>query len=70
MSNKVDDQRLAQICKMGQGEDCCRYLLVHPDDGIICAKLTDWAPIIDARVYQMNAKSDNCAGLEPSEKGG
>lgn len=50
------------VCKIGQGKDCCRYLMVG-GNGFECGKLTVFKPIIDARVRKMSAKSDNCEGI-------
>ena len=51
---------------MGQGADCCRYIIVDSDDGIVCAKDTTWETIIDKRAEQMTAQGDNCEGLKRS----
>lgn len=50
-------------CKMGQGNECCKYLTADPN-GLQCGKLNlevkDW---IDGRT-DMVAQSDNCDGVE------
>lgn len=55
------------VCKMGQGEECCRYLVMAP--GFSCAKKTSLAGTIDTRVFleQMTARGDNCEGLNEVE---
>jgi hypothetical protein len=54
------------ICKMGQGNNCCRYLIVDPGIGFTCAKLTSLRVTIDIRANnnQMTAISDNCDGYK------
>lgn len=49
------------VCKMGQGEKCCRYLMFGYQ--FSCAKHTELKPVIDARVMKMTAQGDNCPGL-------
>ena len=49
---------------MGQGAGCCRYIIAHPDNGIICAKNTSLHTRLDRRVERMTAKGDNCNGYE------
>ena len=57
----MDDKILKDICKMGQGADCCRYITVGPD-GFECAKGTTLQATLDQRVGIMVAKGDNCDG--------
>ncbi len=55
---------IKEVCKIGQGKDCCRYLTMGPN-GFECAKLNLGLMLtIDARVESMNAKGDNCEGKE------
>lgn len=56
-------QQIIDVCKMGQGVDCCRYLICG-GNGFECTKTTSLKDIIDTRVNQMNAKSDNCGGVK------
>jgi hypothetical protein len=61
----LDRPFLDAVCKMGQGHDCCRYLVGAPN-GIQCAKLdAGLALTIDQRATAglMTARADNCAGL-------
>jgi len=51
------------VCKIGQGNDCCRYLVAGPK-GFECAKITPMKATIDARVHSFTAKADNCEGKE------
>lgn len=60
---KIPDDTLKEVCKMGQRGDCCRYIIVDPELGIVCAKHTKWQALIDGRVDQMVAKGDNCEGI-------
>ena len=58
-SNKVADT----VCKLGQGADCCKYLMAGPG-GLECAKTpgnTPFKAMLDIKP-DMVAKSDNCTG--------
>jgi len=59
---KLDREYLVNICKMGQSAECCRYIIVNPDVGITCAKLTSLKQTLDDKVDTMRAKADNCEG--------
>ena len=59
----IPDDTLMEVCKMGQGNNCCRYIVVDPDEGIVCAKGTALQPTLDANVSSMHAQGDNCDGL-------
>lgn len=56
---------LKEVCKIGQGADCCRYI-VAGKGGIECAKLSTMKPAIDSRVEagMFVAQADNCEGKE------
>ena len=64
MSTKIDDERRDDICKMGKGSYCCRYLVCGAE-GFECAKHTSLKETIDRRVRwgQFTARGDNCEGL-------
>lgn len=49
-------------CKIGQGHDCCRYLVCGAD-GFECQKLGALKGVIDSRVQYMTAQADNCEGV-------
>lgn len=52
------------VCRLGQGSACCRYLAADAD-GLCCAKvIADLKPILDLRVEQgtMVARGNNCPG--------
>lgn len=54
------------VCKIGQGADCCRYLLGGAD-GIECGKhQPEFKRMLDARhaAGTMVARGDNCEGLK------
>jgi len=51
-----------QVCKVGGGETCCRYLTMGAG-GWSCAKRTDMRYTIDSRAAGMLAKGDNCDGV-------
>lgn len=52
-------------CKLGKGEDCCRYLTAGLK-GFNCEKFSSLKEILDAKVYNnsMVAKGDNCPGVK------
>lgn len=56
------DEHRANVCRMGQGADCCRYLTMG-SQGWSCAKRTSLRFVIDRRVAEMTAKGDNCDGV-------
>jgi len=63
----MDDQKIKEVCKLGQKEATCRYLMAGPA-GFECAKNTKIArALIDARVEAGDfvAQGDNCDGEPP-----
>lgn len=58
-----DDFCVREVCKIGQGALCCRYLTMSPN-GWSCEKLTDMGRELDRRAdaKQMVAIGDNCLG--------
>lgn len=56
-------EEVREVCKVGLGELCCRYL-VAGTAGFECAKLSSLKTTIDIRVAAgaFNAKGDNCEG--------
>lgn len=61
----ISKDHLMKVCKIGQGAKCCRYVIVCPSKGIVCAKNPGEEKIkrmLDLRVAIMNAKGDNCKG--------
>jgi len=62
-------KHLEEICKIGKGSACCRYI-VAGKEGITCAKLTSLKVIIDRRVSHGSfiAQGDNCEGKEENIK--
>lgn len=63
------EKYVREICKIGQGNDCCRYLTVG-GNGFECAKLGSLKGILDqrAKAKTMHAQSDNCDGLSDFTK--
>ena len=57
----MEKEVLRNICKIGQGKDCCRYLVCGVG-GFECAKLSGLKTLIDHRVELMTAQGDNCEG--------
>lgn len=60
---RPDQGWVQDVCKMGQGAACCRYLAVDAK-GFCCLRLTDAKAMLDERVAMgtMHARSDNCTG--------
>ena len=58
----MNDQ-VKNVCKIGQGHDCCRYLIMGIE-GFECAKNTSLKHALDLRVANktITAQSDNCDG--------
>ena len=57
------NEQVKNICKAGQGNACCRYLVIGIH-GFECVKQTDMREYLDARVAMetMVARADNCDG--------
>lgn len=68
MAKTITKIYVEEICKIGQGKACCRYLLmVAGRGGFSCGKLDpEFKATLDARVAAktINAQGDNCAGNE------
>lgn len=60
---RLADGYVREVCKVGQGAACCRYLAIG-DKGWSCLKLDALKGIVDARAEAgtMVARSNNCAG--------
>jgi hypothetical protein len=58
-----DDKWAREVCLVGKGEICCRYLTMAPG-GWSCAKHTSLRTLLDNRVATktMHARGDNCPG--------
>ena len=56
-------EHVKNVCKIGQGHDCCRYLVMGRE-GFECAKGTSLQPHLDTRVMTetITARGDNCEG--------
>jgi hypothetical protein len=66
---KLPDEHIAEVCKMGEGEKCCRYL-VGGAKGLECMKtdplnksVIDKAWATDVHVSQ----GDNCGGWKETD---
>ena len=54
-----------EVCKKGQGETTCAFLVITPDFKCFkCSKGSSFESTIRARLVEgtMNARSDNCSG--------
>jgi hypothetical protein len=58
-----DDDHVKTVCKIGQGEACCRYLTIS-SSGWSCEKLTSIGRHLDEMVVNKDiiARGDNCQG--------
>ena len=62
----ITNEYIKETCKIGQGADCCRYL-VSGVNGFECAKLSEGLKrLIDHRVmnFTYDAVGDNCPGVK------
>lgn len=56
-----------EVCKIGQGNDCCRYTLMG-SQGWQCGKIDPVMKAqLDDRVILMVANGDNCEGVTDLE---
>jgi hypothetical protein len=64
--NAISLEYAKATCKIGQGHDCCRYVMGGAD-GFECARHTDLKDYLDRRVTEKSiiARGDNCPGLPP-----
>jgi len=62
------NEHVKTVCKIGQGHDCCRYLVMGMQ-GFECAKHSAMASHLDMRVAQesITARGNNCEGKDTSE---
>jgi len=59
---KIDKDWLDEICKMGHGAACCKYIVVDGARGICCAKSNEsLKATLDSQTH-MVARGDNCDG--------
>ncbi len=66
MAPIIDDDYAAGVCKMKDGVQCCRYLMMTTE-GFECAKHPEnlaYRKRIDMRQNQMVASGDNCDGYD------
>ena len=57
----LSEEKIHDVCKIGQGALCCKYLLVS-SDGFHCGKNSEFRNILQNRT-NMVAKGDNCEGV-------
>lgn len=60
---RITDQHAQDVCKVGMGVFCCRYLSMGPQ-GWSCQKHGSLRAHLDQRVATetMHARGDNCEG--------
>lgn len=63
--SSIDKEKLKTICKVGQGDECCRYITCGAS-GFECVKHKPLGSFIDNRVKDetMTAIGDNCSSAE------
>ena len=65
MANRIESDKLQNVCKIGCGAETCAYITVAPGKGFTCAKAD---PYLEAQIRSrlqagtMQAKGDNCSG--------
>lgn len=62
----IPSKMLKEVCKIGQGAECCRFIVVS-DEGLMCAKnKTVSHDVLNNLVNEgiMTAQGDNCEGLQ------
>ena|SRR5215471_9808507 len=66
MSEIIPDKYVNEVCRVGAGAKCCRYLAIA-EGGWHCAKHTVLQQTIDDRVKagEFNARGDNCPEWNP-----
>lgn len=63
---QISKERATEVCKIGQGAECCRYLFAGPA-GLECGKLNkEMKAFADHKVKtgQFSAQGDNCEGVK------
>ena len=66
----LKNEHVSEVCCLGKGERCCRYLGMG-SDGWQCLKHTGFRAAVDERFAagQMAAKGDNCEGFAGAKPG-
>lgn len=67
----ISDNHIDEVCKIGRGHDCCRYLTMGPG-GFHCAKFGEHSTLLDKRAADktMVARGNNCDGWTSEENKG
>lgn len=69
MSGRPTGGYVQDTCLIGQGERCCRYIMVD-GDGFFCAKNDpDGEAIIARSLAGMTSQGDNCKGYNEEGHG-
>lgn len=63
---KIDDDYLNNICKIGNKNNTCRYILMSSEGQFVCAKHTKMRQVLDELVEKesIEARGNNCQGLK------
>ena len=67
---RMKEDCIKNICKIGQGKECCRYLACGPN-GFECTKHTSIGRLLDSRVESgtLNAQGNNSFGVPSTARG-
>lgn len=63
---RIDEGHLNNICKLGNKNNTCRYILMGPEGQFVCAKHTKMRQVLDDLVENesIEARGNNCQGLK------
>jgi len=63
-TKQPDEAWVREVCKIGHGHACCRYLTIAAGKGWSCEKATTTGRYLDTRVETetITARGDNCTG--------
>lgn len=66
MSDYPDFKYVNEVCLIGKGARCCRFLTVSGAGGWSCEKHTEMGRYLDRRAAEgkMTARADNCPGKD------
>jgi hypothetical protein len=65
--NPTTGEWYRDICRIGQKEKCCKYLMID-EDGLFCAKHEEQCAKWVNKRTDMVAKGDNCDGVDPKHR--
>lgn len=63
---RLSEEHVREVCKLGQGAECCRYLVCGAD-GFECHSSGPLKRMLDKKASSMTAQSINCKGVDNNE---